>query len=1003
MKAFGSFRLDTVNNCLCRANERVPITPKAFDVLRYLVEHADRRVTPDELLEALWPNTYVNPEGIRKYILEVRKVLGDPADKPAFIETLPKRGYQFIAAVNDDSQDTRVHVAAQPRANIVGRQAGLAELDRCLETALGGRRQLVFVTGEAGIGKTTLVDLFHQQALRRPDVRFARGQCIEGFGGVEAYYPILEALGSLLQDPANSFLVQTLARRAPTWLIQFPALVKSDEKETLQREILGSTRERMVRELCEALEVIAAQTPLVIVLEDLHWVDPSTLDLISALARRREPARLFLVATFRPVDVILSQSPLKPLKQDLLVRRLCHEISVERLEESDVSDYLAQMFPAPGLPSGLSGMIHQNSGGNPLFMAAILQDMVNKGLIAEAQGRVVLSVPVDELYPGIPETLQQMLEIQLEQLSPEDQRVLQSASVAGERFSVWAAAAMLDASPDSIEDRCDKLANRRQFIRSVGTHEAPDGTLSTYYEFRHSLYRQALYRSLSGLNRSQLHLSLGEKLMPVCAGAKPELAAEVALHFEAGRDFERAARHLILAAENSARRFSYRGSVQVLRRGLELIANLAPEIRCESELQILRRLGNAHYALGEMSDSAVAYEAAADIAHKAGRRTTEVYCLVHLAVPLWYTSPARGEDVCRQALDLSRQLADPVLAAKAQLVAASLRLLNDLWRQEDAELCNRAYQVFRSNSDPGTPPDVFYVYVEAIQGDYHEALKHAEAVIKTTNNPTGHVLAFGAKGLIHLCRGNFGETLRIVRRGRELAEKDGEDPWMFIFGDVWLRLLCADFEGVRSVSSLLMRSNAEQHAAFTRAVCRISSGYDEAFKGNFAKALRFFAEVRDFQITPKFFLHWQWRMHATLGAAEVLLVSGDSAAAHREADGLLQSTLEKADPNMQVLAWEIKARVAVAEQDPAGARRCIEQALAILRRFELPIVAWQVHRTASNWFREEGDQARAAEHRARAEEVIMNIANSFEPGEPLRESFLAAPHVQRVLARRASA
>src|SRR5262249_52886969 len=107
--------------------------------------------------------------------------------------------------------------------------------------------------------------------------------------------------------------------------------------------------------------------------------------------------------------------------------------------------------------------------------------------------------------------------------------------------------------------------------------------------------------------------------------------------------------------------------------------------------------------------------------------------------------------------------------------------------------------------------------------------------------------------------------------------------------------------------------------------------------------------------------------------------------------------------NMQVLAWEIKARVAGAEQDHAGAWRCIEQALAILRRFELPIVAWQVHRTASNWFREEGDQARAAEHRAQAEEVIMYIANSFEPGEPLRESFLAAPHVQRVPARRASA
>jgi hypothetical protein len=111
---------------------------------------------------------------------------------------------------------------------------------------------------QAGIGKTTLVDLFQHHIQRQPNVRIARGQCIEGFGGIEAYYPMLEALGSLLQQEDDS-LVRTLAKRAPTWLIQFPALVEPEQRESLQREILGSTRERMVREICETLEVITAQ------------------------------------------------------------------------------------------------------------------------------------------------------------------------------------------------------------------------------------------------------------------------------------------------------------------------------------------------------------------------------------------------------------------------------------------------------------------------------------------------------------------------------------------------------------------------------------------------------------------------------------------------------------------------------------------------------------------------------------------------------------------------
>jgi TolB-like protein/DNA-binding winged helix-turn-helix (wHTH) protein len=102
MKLFHSFRLDTANQCLWRDDQRVPVPPKVYDVLRYLVENPARLITQEELLEKLWPDTYVNPEVIRKYILEIRRILGDRLDKPEFIETQPKRGYRFVAAVRDE-------------------------------------------------------------------------------------------------------------------------------------------------------------------------------------------------------------------------------------------------------------------------------------------------------------------------------------------------------------------------------------------------------------------------------------------------------------------------------------------------------------------------------------------------------------------------------------------------------------------------------------------------------------------------------------------------------------------------------------------------------------------------------------------------------------------------------------------------------------------------------------------------------------------------------------
>jgi predicted ATPase len=471
MKQFHSFRLDIVNHCLWRGDDRVSITPKAFDVLRYLVEHADRLVSQDEILGALWPATYVNPEVIKKYVLGIRKALGDRHEKPEFVETFPRRGYQFVAPVTEGnsaaSSDAGVHAAQK----MVGREASMAQLDGYLTQALKGHRQIIFITGEAGVGKTTLIDEFHQTASRRANLRLIRGQCVEGFGGKEAYYPVLEALGQWVRDAGGGAVVHTLAKQAPTWLIQFPSLIKAEQREALQKEILGATRERMVREICEALESLTTQDPLVLILEDLHWVDPSTLDFVSALSRRRGPAKLLLLGTYRPADVIISQSPLKALKQDLVIHNLSQEIALERLEETDVAEYLDIKFVGGDFPAAFANLIYRHSGGNALFMVTILQDMVKRQLIAQVDGSWTLKMDPEDAELSVPETLDQLIEMQFQQLSSVEKSLLRRASVAGERFSVWAINTAAETDTNSIEDACESLAERLQFIKAAGIHE----------------------------------------------------------------------------------------------------------------------------------------------------------------------------------------------------------------------------------------------------------------------------------------------------------------------------------------------------------------------------------------------------------------------------------------------------------------------------------------------------------------------------------------------------
>ena len=1002
MKLFDKFRLDSMNHSLWRGEERVSLPPKAFDVLRYLVENADRLVTQEEILEALWPETYVNPEVVKKYVLGIRKVLGDQTDKPIFVATFPRRGYQFIAPVRESSDSELADGTTIGPNAIVGREGALKQLRSALTKALQGQRQLVFITGEAGIGKTTLVDVFQQTAARGMHVKIVRGQCVEGFGGKEAYYPVLEALGQLFRDAADSPNFHAFSKRAPTWLVQFPSLVNAEQREALEKEIIGATRERMVREICEALESITAQTPLVFCLEDLHWVDTSTLDFISALARRRGPAKLLLLATYRPAEVLLSQSPLKALKQDLLIHNLSHQISLERLEEYDVAEYLSLAFIDGDFPTALANVIYGHSGGNALFMVTILQDMVKKGLIAQAKGRWKLMVPLEKVDPSVPETLDQLIEAQFQQLSTVEQRVLRSASVVGERFAAWTIVAAADVELSTIEDICEGLAQRLQFIKPAGIQELADGQISAHYEFRHSLYREVLYRRLSEVNRSKLHRLVAERLKAFFDPCEQELATELALHFEGGHEYEEAIRYLILAAENAAGRFAYRDSIEILRHALDLAAKIGPAPRAELEVTVLELIGDAYNTLGAMAESAEAYGTAASKADQAGLKAAQVRVLTRKMNASGYVNPEQGLAALELAVKVSSTVDDPFLVAGTLMLATTFRLIFDRWSQKDADQCASAYQALTQigNSDMCSYHRLVYAYVLTLQGHYREALDIYEAGISGIHRRDAAIaryIALLGKTQIYLRRGQLGEVLRIVRNAEVLAKKNGSAPWLFDFREAWVLMLALDFEGTLKICETICAPRAAYLDRQMQTIARFARGYMEIQHGKYDRAIEYFGEVRDPAVTPIFLLHWIWRMMAELESSNVWLLAGNFVKARIEADSYLESALSTADPHLQALAWDLQARVSMAEHDWKGAQESIQKALAILDKFEILVAAWQVHATAWKVFRHAKDRKNAENHRNLAEACILKIADSFSPEEPLRAKFLGAGPIRQVL------
>jgi predicted ATPase len=584
---FGPFRFDEPNQCLWRGAQSIPLRPKAFAVLKYLVGHEGVLVTKQQLLDDVWPETFVGEAVLKDCIRQLRQALDDDPKAPQFIETSHRRGYRFIAPLVDvNSQDPANKVVASVSSTairrisssnvspvstkLLGRESALAQMQKCLEHALAGDSQIMFVTGEAGIGKTTLVEAFLEQA--DSNICVLRGQCLEQYGSSEPYLPVIDAL-SRLGDERYPEVIKILRKYAPSWILQIPRLASNTEHAT-QENIFGVTRERMLRELAESLELITEATPLILFLEDLHWSDYSTLDLVSYLARRRQRARLLLIGTYRPVEVIVSEHPLRGVKQELQIHKLCHELPLEYLTLESVSDFLQLTFPGHQFPAALTGMIHQRTEGNPLFMVNVVEFLVEEKVIVEHDSGWRLQVDLSEVELGVPESIREMIDKHIERLDPVEQHILEGASVVGMDCSAVAISAGLAEDVVRIEEICDGLARKTHFLLPAYLAELPDGTVTPRYRFIHALYLDVLYKRVALTRRRQIHGRIGERGESIYGDRVGEIAAELAVHFEQSQDFVRAVKYLLLAAENATRRSADHEAVALSRRGLELLKTL---------------------------------------------------------------------------------------------------------------------------------------------------------------------------------------------------------------------------------------------------------------------------------------------------------------------------------------------------------------------------------------------------------------------------------------------
>ena len=790
---FPPFRLDPGNGQLWCGQQILPLKPKTFAVLEHLVSHAGQLVTKEELLDALWADVHVSDAVLKTCVREIRQALQDNPKAPQYIETVHRRGYRFIAAVTRRQFSAVSHLIAdggtpapistsQPRVStLVGREGELAQLHAWWVQALQGKRQVVFVTGEAGIGKTTIVEAFLERIATAEEVWIGRGHSIEHYGTGEAYLPVLEAFGRLGQESGGERLVELLNRHAPTWLVQMPALIDTARLETLQYKGLGATKERMLREMAEAVERLTQERPLVLQFEDLQWSDHATLDLLAYLARRPGPARLMVLGTYRPVDVAVRDHPLKPVKQELQVRGLCEELRLEFLPTAAVAEYVTRRFAVGTQPAWpvqqVAQLIHRRTEGNPLFMVSVVNDLVTQGVIAQRNGQWEMTGNIGELE--VPAGVRQFIEQQIERISPAGQEVLETASAAGGEFLAATVAAGIEAPVEEVERTCEAFARQGQFLQGSGTGEWPDGTVAARYRFVHALYQEVLYERVSVGRRVSLHQRIGARQAEAYGNRSREIAAELAVHFERGRDYRRAAQYLQYAGENALRRNAHREAIDLLTQGLAVLQLLPPHADLflqELALQIalgVPLVATKGYAAPEVAQ---VYDRARELCRQAGEAPHLFPALLGLyGFYLVRAELATARELGELSLVLAERAQDPALLMLAHgTLGNSLFFLGELrGAREHLERGIALYDVQQHHSytllygnDPGIARLSYAAWVLWFLGYPDQALTRSREAL-TLAQELGHPfnLAFA------LC---FAAWLHQVRREERATQERAE-------------------------------------------------------------------------------------------------------------------------------------------------------------------------------------------------------------------------------------
>jgi class 3 adenylate cyclase/tetratricopeptide (TPR) repeat protein len=904
----------------------------------------------------------------------------------------PQKTYQLIKA---GEIETRIKASvAKGLTRFVGRKNSMATLIKAFEEVRSGSGQVVGIVGEAGVGKSRLLFEF-ARSLSDSDVTYLEGRCIH-YGEMLPYYPFIEILKKFCRiedtDGEAAYrqkLKDSILGLNPAFEASLPSLedllsLKVEDKAYARMEP-DQRRWKTIDTVKNLLIEQSQQKPLILAIEDLHWIDKSSEELLSHLIEGIANAKVLLLCLFRP-----------EYRHSWAGLSYYHRLGLTQLTLTSSTELLEVLLEEGRVDEDLRNLILGKAGGNPLFVEELTYNLLDTGAIGRANGTYVLTKKISEIE--VPDTLHAVIAARIDRLEETLKHVLQVASVIGREFAFRVLRVILEMKEEL-----------RQYLANLqGLEFIYEKTLfpELEYIFRHAMTQEVAYNNLLLQRRKEFHRLAAEAMEKLYAETLQEHMGPLAFHFYRAEAWEKALKYLTAAGERAKFAYATREAIDYFDKAVEVSRKIPDAVSKEQLMQLYESRGRTYQVLMEYEKAGDDFQSEIELIKELGDKNKEAQAMINLA---WCYGVGGGlvdinkaRECFDQSLKLIKDTGDAAAEVRWNIMAGFQMVWTGLIAEGGAHLQQAVDMCRKFENKRGLAPAVgFLGTAHILLGDFESAIKEVKEsadLALEIGNQFLLVSTFHWSLMCHAGLGQYDEALKASEDLSKGANEIGSKHFIAMGPNHcgWIYNSLCNFEKavVHNEAGVDLSQRLQDPECEIFSLLNLVG--DHISLGNYDKAQHYLEEVQEKKEMKWYRTRgWRYEMHFSRYMSELSLLKGDYSRAMEFAEDTLVQGQNKAAKKYITMGWKLKGNVLMAMEKNEEAAECFEKAQDFADQMGYPPLMWKTCFSLGQIYKQLGKDEAAKESLEKASAIVERMASNVSDTE-VKETFLASEPVQAV-------